>query len=246
MKFPWGHARSPSQNPNPVAKDPKPQTTIAGAKEENIRKQLTDLLTYYLAGAFGCIWLDMIGLVVKLFRDAPPIQLLPQLHLAATCPELAAVFGRFLVGKLRKSSLQSRSLWEQVPQNISVNQNDCFVRTTWTVTQLTQCHGEPSKVNEGPTVKHLIPPPYNNKRQRQSTACFSGHSLSAISQATLGLTSCTISFVTQDDYCCTTNSFFVLGACRSCDLSNVRERARERERLVIADYVYTCHVYSSI
>ena len=27
---------------------------------------------------------------------------------------------------------------EQVPQNISVNQNDCFVRTTWTVTQVTQ------------------------------------------------------------------------------------------------------------
>ena len=64
--------------------------------------------------------------------------------------------------------------------------------------------------------------PDNNKRQRQSTACFSGHSLSAISQATLGLTSCTISFVTQDDHCCTTNSFFVLGACRSCE--------RERER----------------
>ena len=65
--------------------------------------------------------------------------------------------------------------------------------------------------------------PDNNKRQRQSTACFSGHSLSAISQATLGLTSCTISFVTQDDHCCTTNSFFVLGACRSC------EREREND-----------------
>ena len=72
-----------------------------------------------------------------------------------------------------------------------------------------------STLQLGPTVKHLIPPPYNNKRQRQSTTCSSGHSLSAISQATLGPTSCTISFVTQHDYCCTTHSFSDISACRS-------------------------------
>ena len=85
--------------------------------------------------------------------------------------------------------------------------------------------------NARETVKHLIPPPYNNKQQRQSTACLSGHSLSAISQATLGLTSCPISFVMQHDYCCTTNSFSDMGACRSCDLSNVFHSERERERV---------------
>ena len=93
--------------------------------------------------------------------------------------------------------------------------------------------------NARETVKHLIPPPYNNKQQRQSTACLSGHSLSAISQATLGLTSCAISFVMQHDDCCTTNSFSDMGASRSCDLSNVfhSERERESERLVIGDHI---------
>jgi len=49
----------------------------------------------------------MIGLVVKLFRDAPPIPPVASStpSIAAACPELAAVFGRFLVGKLRKSSV---------------------------------------------------------------------------------------------------------------------------------------------
>ena len=109
-----------------------------------------------------------------------------------------------------------------------VNQNDSIVRTTWTVTQ---CHGESSKVNGGRTVKHKkIPPPYNDKRQRQSTACLSSHSLSAISQATLGLKSCTLWFVTQHDYCCTTHSFSAISACRSCDLSNVFHEVMKRER----------------
>ena len=118
------------------------------------------------------------------------------------------------------------------------NQNDSFVRTTWTVTQ---CHGESLKVNGGPTVKHLIPPPYN-KRQRQSTPCLSGHSLSAISQATLGLTDCTISFVTQHDYRPATHSFSDVGARRSC-IWNVFQKVRERERMVIGDDVYRalCH-----
>ena len=116
--------------------------------------------------------------------------------------------------------------WNKQPnlECFFINQNDSFVRTTWTVTQ---CHGESLKVNGGPTVKHLIPPPYNNKRQRLATTCLSGHSLSAISQATLGLTSCTISFVTQHDYCCTTHSFSD-SACRSCNLSNVFHKVRER------------------
>ena len=82
------------------------------------------------------------------------------------------------------------------------------------------------KVNGGRTVKHLSPPPHN-KRQRQSTPRLSGHSLSAISQATLGLTDSTISFVTQHDYCCTTHSFSDMCVCGSC-IWKVFQKVRER------------------
>lgn len=96
------------------------------------RKQLTDLLTYYLARAFGCIWLDMIGLVVKLFRDAPNpsscfLNSIDRSRLPRTRCSLWPLPGRENYASHRYNRVRKG---EQVPQNISVNQNDCFVRTT--------------------------------------------------------------------------------------------------------------------